>query len=314
MKFIFTLPLLILCSTFALAQQELPNDGITSPLHKKYMGKMVFANSVLPLKFNGENESGFLTKFKLGDPIFYRIYMDNSLFNYANKLSPGQKREDINSKGGYKIKFYLDNTEVYFADACEGTSGFLAKEQEAMTTFKGALNNPKEKAIGEIAFNEFVAKAIEKLTIGDHLIKVEMYPTVSFPKMTVGSVVATGEFTLTIASDSFIPYDPANCLPKAQMADKVVEENILKAFKAQGWQERPAIVRIVDANWTIVRHEVSGVIIKRTIDAIVASTNGYKCQYQVFGFSQNYDGTKFQPEIFLDNIGDPKQISCKCIK
>ena len=314
MKFKFTVVLFFVFSTLVQAQQELPNDGVTSPMHKKYMGKLVFASKVTTLKFNGENESAFATKFKLGEPIFYRIYMDNSLFNYANRLSPGQKREDINSKGSYKIKFYLDNVELYSADACEGTKGFTPKEQEDMTTFKGALNNPTESAIGEVAFEAFVVKAIEKLTVGDHLIKVEMYPMVSFPKQAIGSVVATGEFTLTIGSDSFIPYNPANCLPKALMTDKVIEENILKAFKAQGWKEQPKVVRIMDTNWTIVRNEVSGVIIKRTIDAIVASTKGYKCQYQVFGFSQNYDRAKYQTEIYLDNIGDPKEISCKCIQ
>lgn len=306
--------LITVFTTFVQAQQDLPNDGITSPMHKKHMGKLVFASSVAPLKFGAENESEFVTKFTLGDPIFYRIYMDNSLFNYSNKAAPGQKREAINNKGGYKIKFFIDNVELYFGDACEGTKAFSAKEQEEMTTFKGALNNPKEKAVGEVAFDIFLSKAIAKLTVGNHSIKVEMYPTLSYPKDVVGAKIASGEFTLNVPAGLIIPYDPSNCLPKAQMTDKVIEANILKAFLAQGWQEKPKEVRIVDADWTIVRNEVTGVIVKRVIDAIVASSNGYKCQYQIFGFAQDYDGSKYQTVIYLDNTGDPKQISCGCLK
>ena len=56
--------------------------------------------------------------------------------------------------------------------------------------------------------------------------------TVASSKEVVGSVIATGEFTLTVPANSFVAYDPAKCLPKAQMTDKVMEENILKAFTA----------------------------------------------------------------------------------
>lgn len=191
--------LFIISSFVVYAQNELPNDGITSPIHKKYIGKIVFTSSLPPLKFAAENEGAFVTKFELGTPIFFRVYMANSLFNYINKLVSGQKREDINSKGSYMIKFYLDNVEVYYANACAGTSEFNAKEQEEMTTFKGALRNPDERGIGEVAFDRFIYKAMPKLSKGDHNVKVELYPTINSPQEATGSVVATGEFTLAVS-------------------------------------------------------------------------------------------------------------------
>lgn len=310
----FITTILLLGNLIFAQAQTVSNDGVTSTTHKKYMNKVVFATSKDPIKFGAENESAFATAFKLGDPIFFRVYMDNSLFNYANKLVPGQKREDINTKGGYKVKIYLDNVEMYAGNACEGISEFKATEQETFTTFKGALNNPSEKAIAERAFEQFIMKSEDKLTVGSHKVKIEFYPTVASSKEVVGNVIATGEFTLTVPANLFVAYDPAKCLPKAQMTDKSIEENILKAFKAQGWKEEPKEARIVESNWTIVRNELTGVILKRTIDAIVASTKEYKCQYQIFGFSQDYDGSKYLDAIYLDNIGDPKTISCKCLK
>lgn len=183
------------------SQTDLPNDGITSTSHKKYIGKIVFASSITPLKFGSENENEFLNRFMLGQSIFFRVYLDNSLFNYINNLSPGYAREEINSKGGYLIKLYLDNEEVYSGNACDGTSEFSPSEQEEMTTFKGALRNPDERGIGENAYDRFLYKSIGKLTEGDHTVRVELYPTVSIPSMKIGSLVATGEFTLNVTRD-----------------------------------------------------------------------------------------------------------------
>lgn len=189
---------LAILNSISFAQTDLPNDGITSPSHKKYMNKIVFTSSLAPLKFGAEVESGFVNKFELGQPIFFRVYLDNSLFNYSNKLMPNQKREEINNKGGFIVKYYLDNVEYYSGNACDGTSEFKPKEQEELTSFKGALRNPDERGIGENGYDRFLYKALDKLTAGEHNLKIEFYPTVSGTKMIVGAVVATGEFTLQV--------------------------------------------------------------------------------------------------------------------
>lgn len=196
---------LLLISINDLFAQDLPNDGITSAIHKKHMSKIVFASTTAPLKFNAETESAFKSKFELGEDVYFRVYLDNSLHNYLQKLMPGKKSSEYTAAAGYKMKLYLDNVGIYFGDACAGTAGFNANDQEKMTTFKGALRNPSERGIGENAYDIFLYKAMPKLTQGDHKVKVELYPSISSPKEIIGKVIASGEFTLSV-SESYANY------------------------------------------------------------------------------------------------------------
>ena len=64
---------------------------------------------------------------------------------------------------------------MYAGNACEGISEFKATEQETFTTFKGALNNPSEKAIAERAFEQFIMKsALCRKEKYIHLVKMKM--------------------------------------------------------------------------------------------------------------------------------------------
>ena len=67
----------------AAAKAAVVTEGISSPLHQKYMGKIVFAGTDTDIKKAQENEAAFISKATLGNPVYFRVYMDNSLTNYA---------------------------------------------------------------------------------------------------------------------------------------------------------------------------------------------------------------------------------------
>lgn len=301
-----------------VAPTETPNQGITSPLHTKYMGKMVFASTEEAITFQQEKEAEFKDKFVLGQPIFLRVYMSNSLINYAQKLSPTTSSSILKVHARYRIKFYLNgelaHTSVY------SETDFSSEDKEKMTTFKDALYAPDRNFILQPIFRSFMTKNEQKLSVGMHKLKIELLPYISYPNEAEGAVAAMGEFSLEVKENSIDPNDPKVCLPKAGMTDAKLEAAILEAFKAKasqgGWKEQPKFARITSTKWNIIKNQNTGLIIKKYVDAVIVSnTKEGKCIYQTFGFSQDYmGGSAFQEDIYLDGIGSQKDINCKCLK
>lgn len=102
----------------------------------------------------------------------------------------------------------------------------------------------------------------------------------------------------------------------ASMNDPKLEAKILTAAqehaKSNGWKEQFSKVKIQSKDWIVKRNEITGIILARTIDAWVFATwpDGH-CTYQVFGFTQNYDGAKYQENAtFLESVGDQSKAVC----
>lgn len=294
----------------ATSAQDQPTQGVTSPVHAKNMGRIVFASNVDALTFQKENEAGFGTTFTLGKPIYFRAYMANSVSNLVQRLLPDVSREVIDTHAGYNMKFYLDGSLAYHNMLRDFT-----EEQKQYTSFKGALQSEGEAYNGDDLFRLFVAENEAKLTKGAHKLKIELTPFIDYPEEKEGAVMAAGEITLNVGASTADASDTKTCLPAAGLKDATLEAKMMQAFKAKGWSEKPSAVRITGTRWNIIRNEVSGVIIKRSIGAVVSSTlkNG-GCQYQSFLFSEEYDGTAYQDAVFMDGIGSPTTVPCGCLK
>lgn len=291
----------------AAVTPDVPTDGMTSPLHTKYVNKMVFASTNEAIDKGKEDETKFLTKFTLGDPLLFRVYMSNSLCNQLKS----QKFNEVHGK--YKIRFYLDGGAAF--ERLIDNAYFTNEERQKWTTWRGALKSPDgDNYIGISIWNDFVAENEAKLTMGDHNLKIEILPYQSYPDDFTGPAAATGEITMTVKKSVVDPNDVKACLPKAGMVDKALEAKIMTAFKAQGWSEVPKEVRITSTKWNIVRHKVTGIITSRYVEAFVGSNRSGKCLKQSFNFYQDHDGSGFQDDVYLQGIGSQYDISCQCLK
>jgi hypothetical protein len=293
------------------AVADAPVSGVISPVHAKNKGKIVFSSKVEALTTQQESEAGFGSTFTLGKPIYFRAYMANSLSNNAQRLLPDVSRGIIDVHALYQLKFYLDG-----ALAHTGVLRDFSEELKQYATFKGALQpGDGSDYMGMIDFRLFLSKNEAKLTPGTHKLKMELLPALEYPEEKQGPVVATGEITLNVGASTVNPSDTKTCLPAAGMKDVALEAKMLQAFKAKGWSEKPSAVRITGMKWNIVRNELTSVILKRSVQAVVASTmKEGGCRYQEFLFSQDYDGAAYQPEVYLDGVGSPTDIPCGCLK
>lgn len=60
------------------------DQGITNDLHKKNLGKIVFAKTEIPK--SETSDAAFANSFNLGDNIYSRVYMEKSFTNYGNEI------------------------------------------------------------------------------------------------------------------------------------------------------------------------------------------------------------------------------------
>jgi hypothetical protein len=299
--------------------KDLPNNGISSPMHKKYMGKVVFSKKEAALNFEKEIESDFETKFTLGDAIYLRVYMDNSLANYVNRLYKGDfNKSSLIYEAVYYFKFYVDGIPIFIGRYGQnGIGTFVQEQKQTLTTYRGCFYKDGGYT-GIVLFKDFLAKAEDKLTVGDHKIKVEVYPRDDYFAYKnpiynkLAPMVASGEFTLTFAGVN--SNDESMCLPKAKMQDKTVEAGMLKAFNSSGSRGEGKVAKITVGTWNIVRNENSGIILRRSIGGAIGFTKDGKCKYQEFDFSQDHDGSKFLDEVYIRGIGGTTDINCGCFK
>jgi len=275
------------------SKEDQERSGITSPIHEKYKGKFVFSSLYDNLTLKEENESAFSNHFTLGEPIYFRYYLANQLSQSAKKLTDSKKINYL-----FKVKLYLDNNEIISSFT---TTEDLAENEKDWTSCAGALQLPgKGKYMFDHFFREFIKKQKTSLIVGDHAFKIELVACIDKPETKEGEVMAKGEFTLTVKTNSVEMFFSASCFPKAEMVDAKLEAKMMDAFKERGYPETPKFVRIVSKDWETVRHEYSGIILKRRIVGIVACVKDNKYFYDMYFFSQEYVGSSFEEKVFLD--------------
>lgn len=109
--------------------------------------------------------------------------------------------------------------------------------------------------------------------------------------------------------------------PKSAKSDTNLEKQMIAALKksndwAKGRFENGEVIKIVivDSDWHIRRHQISGAILHRYIRAAVGLK--YKdgtCAYYQITYQEDYISNKFQP-LKYDGAGDKHVISCVNIK
>src|SRR5690606_24376737 len=100
----------------------------------------------------------------------------------------------------------------------------------------------------------------------------------------------------------------------AEMTDKALEAKIIKAFNKKVPEGQVKVVRIITPKWNIIRNKYTSVIISRNVDAVIGMIKDGKCVYQTNNFYQDYDGSSYQNDLYMDGEGYDVDIACGCLK
>lgn len=289
--------------------------GAFATLHKKYSEKVVFSNSEITIQ---SLESDFISTYTFGDKLHIRAFLPHSVLNsmLLQMVENGIKAKDLNNNkiwyGRYIINMYIDGNRI----AATGYEQYADHVVNSDLSLRATLNNDEnEPNIGNILYKNLKTK-LDLLTPGKHKLKIEYVPyDYKFDSNLEFKPVASGEIEMIVKNQKIDLNDPEVCLPTAQMSDKTLDAKILKAFKAKGFKAEAKKVRITSKKWNIQRNEF-GIILRRYVEAYIGYTKNGKCYYDVYNFNQDYDGSAYQPEVYLmgEGIGTERERSCECLK
>ncbi len=269
---------------------ETKKAKITDATNKKFANRMVFSSEKIPA--TGANESKFSTTFQASKNIYGRLYIESLYSEYyygTESKTPDYNRNDISVYA--KI---AGDSKMFNID------GIDASNDNDASTYEIVLNTGKYRS----TYHKFFMR----LKQGNN--KVKLYAVASKDTLLAETVTFTKK-----AGDSFkIGKSFADF--KAGMKNPALEASVLKAIQTyaanSGWKEKFKAVKISSSDWNIIRHKVSGRILKRTLSAYCYAQwpDGY-CTVQSFTFSQEYNGTSYSKTFKRYSNGSQTIIDCK---
>ena len=160
------------------ADQPVPDQGLTSEVHRAHVGEIVFATSVIE-KWH-EDSKTFQTHFRTGDGIYGRFYLARSLTNES--IHRFEEWED----GHYELRILVDGKR---------RSSFRGQLDRDETTLELGLVRPLSDH-GEWEMQDWYEREITRhMPPGHHEIRVELWPERN-GKPYGDAPLARGTFTL----------------------------------------------------------------------------------------------------------------------
>ncbi len=291
-------------------------------------GEIVFS----PQAIDPANPVGLTGEFTAGDNIHAVAYFDKTLLGLTGKDTASKVTVEIFL---YELKAplydYQQPSEAQLEFGSLAITGDALQKNFLLVDIVPGTGAMTAYGQADFAYKKFgpkfdgpvkFAEGLAKLEAGEHTIVVKVKCNYNF--------VSEGTFTLT--GDDFAVYTAKSkelneaasglktqdtVMPKAAMSDPALEKEMVAAFKgSQTYQDRikGEVIRIViiDPDWMIRRHEISGIILHRYIRAAIAVKNGDgSCTlWNLVTFQQDYVSDAFQKTKF-DGVGDPVKIPCE---
>lgn len=304
--------------TEAVEKEEKPDvsrylyktDGVSNSTHEKYMNKVVFSSSAIA--FENPDESKFITDYTLGDPLFFRVYMDNSLVNSLVLANATDVPSSIETHAKYKFSFFIDDVEVAWE---AGQEDFIDRDaKRTWTSWKSAMvTKDGEYYMGKDIYQTFVKNA--NLTEGTHKLTLKIMPYQTYPQ-TYTAEAYVGTLNLTVNKGWLDPNDSDLCLPQRKKKDTSLEQKLRLAYKEKGRTNEIGRLVITAKGWTTLRNRYSGLVTGRRIEAAIGYKKEGKCYYEMFDFDQDHDGSNYMTNsTYLSGTGTSTySIPCGCIE
>jgi hypothetical protein len=289
-------------------------------------GEIVFAKTLI----DPQHPAALASQFQSGDNVYAMAFLDKSILAMVGSVKKVEVEVFL-----YELKpaqySYQQPSEMQLEANTLWVSGnalqrtFLpldiVPKTSAMTAY-GSQDLTYQKFGGEFYGPVIFAAALSRLEPGEHTIIVKLscnYNFVSAGKFVIkGSDYAVYKKMSKDLNESASGANTKTAvMAKAARSDQALEKEMISAFKSsQTYRDRikgeVLRVAIIDPDWMIRRHELTGIILHRYIRAAFAVKNsdGTCTVWQLVTFQQDYAGNKFQKTRF-DGVGDPYKIPCE---
>lgn len=281
-------------------------------------GGIVFSSAPI----DPANPQNLTTTFKTGDPIYAAVLLSAPVKSLcAGRVSNNATHETLDLKhfidGNFADTGRLQVKGPFF-DTAKAFRLDVAPAPESLSSYLDP--NLVFNAFGQMKDGPIKwSTDLGKLPPGPHKFKIEI-DACSEP-------AAAGEFS--ISGPSFAHYAaivPAlqnrqtatNKMAQPKMRNPALEAAMLASMKAspsQAWKDQILRIVIIDPDWFIERHPISGAILFRYLRAQVAVKNpaGACSFYQLTTFKQHYVSGRFGPTTY-DGHGDRTPLPCSSVQ
>lgn len=234
----------------------------------------------------------------------------------------------------YGVPFYLD---IYFAEPIsegEKTIEFsmivdgnvVSLERFTINKSEAAFNNYKIYLDDEHNCHPLSVRILSKL---EHLRKsnAELSSKVSNLgfKFRIKNNKSEGGFTIDINNNENQSFQPLldKCkseftnaveIPKAKMMDKVLESQLITAYKAKGFNEEFKKLIISDTGWYIKKNERGNILYKSIHAVIIVKSKEGICEFYEALFKQDYAGGGNYEAIYFDHVSGNNKYEFRCEK
>lgn len=287
-----------------------PDEGFTSPVHKKHPGEIVFSNR--PIDRSNPSEKGFIKSAKLGDDLHLRVFLDGSFENAFRK-----KGKRCNGDKRRLLRVILDNDESFLE-----AKGMVTEDWNDWTNFRPLGDGPltRKPSFG-VAFVDGMANENQaphgfwtdlapRLKPGKNTLRFE---AVADCNMGIDRIiVATGELVMQVDAKAKAKLVTKNrpALPKSTM--KKLHKEIEKAMQRK-WPIKVYDISVTSDAWTITRHPIHGHPVKRSISGWAVTDEPKEgCSLMTFTVSQLANGKSYHKNFSADIFtGSHRAYSCK---
>jgi len=189
---------LLLLSSIAFGQDVVKDEGITSDLHRKNVGKIIFTAKAIPVETL--KESDFIQSVHLNETsdLAIKAFLVNSLTNYLHVLAPALSAAELTRQGNYQFSFFVDGVLV---DTENLYPAWIPAETKNTKTIYSAtfINSATPDSRWGAIWHLFLMNGGDQaLTTGKHVLKLELRPYLQTSELKVGSLIAAGDLQLNV--------------------------------------------------------------------------------------------------------------------
>jgi hypothetical protein len=294
-------------------------------------GEIIFAKSAI----NPIQPGSLITEFKTGDAIYAVAYLPQTIQElYSAQPNTKLDVEVFLFELKPPLYSYQQPLEEQLTFVSMTVSGSIIQNKYLVIDIAPEPDKTSAYGTPGITFKEFGKKFdgpvnytenLSKLAAGEHKLKVVV--RCNYSDAATGTFKISGNdfgFYKTLSENLNAAAAGAGAknavMPVAKKSDKDLEAKMIAAFKnsndwKSGWINATEVLRIniIDPDWIIRRHEISGVILHRYIGAAIAvKTKDESCAYRIVTFQEDYIGGKYAP-LKYDGVSDSNPIKCENI-
>ncbi|HEX4847942.1 MAG TPA: hypothetical protein VFV30_07340 [Novosphingobium sp.] len=271
----------------------IPDQGVHNAVHAAHQNQIVFTR--IDTTVGGITEADIVRDFTLGQPMFFRVYMERSAVN-AIAAATGMPASAVYADGvHYTARFTIDGQTFDTTMFPWGNP----RDHQTWTTWRGQFINPgtAQRTPGSDAFFEMLSRATSAglLKPGKHTIKMELIAKTNTEKAgpISAGVVASGTFNLTVPAGIFSPSNTTICGARRGGAGSAAME-ARALSEAKRISRNPELVPVraigIGESWDVERNAVTGIPIERETYVLIQSRGPKFCTSNTHSFYEDYMG------------------------